>query len=322
MGKVDTGEIFSGIYKITNNINGKFYIGQSIDVNHRFYEHKINCGKKHNSAIDAAIQKYGVDNFSFEVLERCEESELFDKETYWSDVVFNCECYAPNGYNISRTGIGSPSLGTIISSYDLDGNIIHTYLNSSRASKELKISSVAIRSAVNRKGICAGTQWRYGNERKIEKYTPPVYGETICCYDRNGVLQFTFNNGVEASEYFNVSPSAISSFVLHKDGYVRCKGYYLAKNNELPIIRDNKEIKHKTVYCYEYDKTTRKLLHEYHSIKEATICKNAKDSKSIRNALNGVQNFANGSIWSVYKFDIIPENYRELNKKYKEDENR
>ena len=65
MGKVNTGPIIIGVYKITNLINGKFYIGQSIDINYRFYEHQIGAGTAHKSAIDAAIKKYGKENFSY-----------------------------------------------------------------------------------------------------------------------------------------------------------------------------------------------------------------------------------------------------------------
>lgn len=69
-----------GIYKITNKINGKFYIGQSNDIERRFNEH---CTKWKQSRIplDLAIHKYGKENFLFEVLEECDLEELNQKET-------------------------------------------------------------------------------------------------------------------------------------------------------------------------------------------------------------------------------------------------
>ena len=51
------------IYKITNLINNKCYIGQSINTPKRFREHKNG-----NSTVSKAIKKYGVDNFLFEVI--------------------------------------------------------------------------------------------------------------------------------------------------------------------------------------------------------------------------------------------------------------
>lgn len=70
-----------GIYKITNKINGKFYIGQSIDIKRRFMEHK--CPHGTMSSIKLAIKKYGKENFSFEVIEECEAELLDEREMYW-----------------------------------------------------------------------------------------------------------------------------------------------------------------------------------------------------------------------------------------------
>ena len=58
-----------GIYKITNKLNGKFYIGQSNDIERRFDEHKRQKNPK--ILVDKAISKYGKENFLFEVLELC-----------------------------------------------------------------------------------------------------------------------------------------------------------------------------------------------------------------------------------------------------------
>lgn len=68
-----------GIYKIVNKLNNKVYIGQSNDILRRFNEHK----NRNVIQIDKAIQTYGVDNFSFEILEECELEELELKEKYY-----------------------------------------------------------------------------------------------------------------------------------------------------------------------------------------------------------------------------------------------
>ena len=64
-----------GIYKITNKINGKIYIGQSNDIERRFKEH-MTKGERSRILLDHAIKKYGPDNFSYEVIEECTEEEL------------------------------------------------------------------------------------------------------------------------------------------------------------------------------------------------------------------------------------------------------
>ena len=100
-----------GIYLITNNINGKIYIGQSVDIHRRFLEHlragqpEKYANKKErdlNTPIHLAMQKYGVNNFSLSILEQCSKEELNDKEKYWISTYNSCD--KKIGYNISSGG--------------------------------------------------------------------------------------------------------------------------------------------------------------------------------------------------------------------------
>lgn len=88
-----------GIYKITNNINGKIYIGQSNNIQRRFSEHQ-NRGAASRIPIDVAIQRYGKENFNFEIIEECSTEQLNQKETYWITYFNSIE----NGYNCSVGG--------------------------------------------------------------------------------------------------------------------------------------------------------------------------------------------------------------------------
>lgn len=74
------------IYKITNKVNGKVYIGQTIqNVKERFYQHCAHkCNREVlNMAIHKAIFKYGKKNFTIEVIEEIESTNLNDRERYW-----------------------------------------------------------------------------------------------------------------------------------------------------------------------------------------------------------------------------------------------
>jgi group I intron endonuclease len=65
----------SGIYKITNKTNGKFYIGSSLDIHRRWRQHRRDLTKNiHiNPKLQHAWNKYGSENFSFEILELTED---------------------------------------------------------------------------------------------------------------------------------------------------------------------------------------------------------------------------------------------------------
>lgn len=67
-----------GVYKFTNKINGKAYIGQSVDIFQRVKDHEhrafINypSNREYNKSFYRALRKYGMENFDFEILEICE----------------------------------------------------------------------------------------------------------------------------------------------------------------------------------------------------------------------------------------------------------
>ena len=75
--------MISGVYKITNIITGEFYIGSSKDIKLRRAVHKSPSAQKRllNSKLYKAMAQYGLDNFTFEVLE--ETVDLHNREQYW-----------------------------------------------------------------------------------------------------------------------------------------------------------------------------------------------------------------------------------------------
>lgn len=74
-----------GIYKIINLHNGKVYIGQSINLTHRLTEHRLKLSKgiHSNKYLQNAWNKYGEQNFKFEIIEICLETELTERENFW-----------------------------------------------------------------------------------------------------------------------------------------------------------------------------------------------------------------------------------------------
>lgn len=88
-----------GIYKITNTETQECYIGQAVDIRDRWNQH-CKCGlgidTPAKNKLYQAIQEYGLDKFTFELLEECESSELNKREKYYIDM-FNSVDYGYNG---------------------------------------------------------------------------------------------------------------------------------------------------------------------------------------------------------------------------------
>lgn len=87
------------IYLYTNKLNNKQYVGQTQrDAKERYMEH----ARKHGTAFDMALDKYGADNFKFEIIDEAKDNvELNEKETYW---IKKLNTIAPNGYNLCFGG--------------------------------------------------------------------------------------------------------------------------------------------------------------------------------------------------------------------------
>lgn len=80
--------VTSGVYKVTNKINGDFYIGSSNNIFRRRREHfRKNFRTQSKSILVNAILKYGRDNFIFEILEFCDNEKLIEREQFYIDLL-------------------------------------------------------------------------------------------------------------------------------------------------------------------------------------------------------------------------------------------
>lgn len=76
-----------GIYKIENQINGRVYIGQSQNIERRWQRERrqafLESDTSYNYPLSRAIRKYGLENFSFSILEICQIDQLNEREQFW-----------------------------------------------------------------------------------------------------------------------------------------------------------------------------------------------------------------------------------------------
>lgn len=88
IGRVIGTDKVTGIYKITNILDNKCYVGQCVDAASRWRQHiKRGLGAEPTTRnkLYPAMQAIGVENFAFELIEECEPSELDEREDFWQE---------------------------------------------------------------------------------------------------------------------------------------------------------------------------------------------------------------------------------------------
>lgn len=129
------------IYVITNKINNKKYIGQTINtLNVRWSLHKYDANRGVERPLYRAIRKYGIENFTIEVIESIPRNKLNEKEKYW---IKKLNTLTPNGYNLSPGG-QEPSIYRTKEVFEIDiitGEIINVFPSAREASRALGVNA-------------------------------------------------------------------------------------------------------------------------------------------------------------------------------------
>ena len=142
------------IYKITNKVNNKAYIGQTIDpVQKRWNEHIYAAYREDDNRyyLHRAIKKYGADNFNFEVLEEVPNEQLDEKEIYYIAQwhTYRYDELGNQGYNLTRGGQGNWKFETetlIQAFYDNNEHLTNTC-------KDIGCSEPTLIKALKSKGL-------------------------------------------------------------------------------------------------------------------------------------------------------------------------
>lgn len=269
-----------GIYKITNKINNKSYIGQSINIEHRWKEHLSRIDdKQFDYAIYNAFRKYGIENFNFEIIEQCKENELNDKEIYWID--YYNSYY--DGYNMNLGGNGLR--------YDYDF-LVKTYLECKsleKAAKKCGCHWNTIRNAV----IALGEQTRFNNnqERPIKSINPAT-----------GDIVKTYVSLSQAAKDINVTEA----------NFIRClkepynhsvKGllwFDIDEEIDINKIKQTKRVKSWAgKKIYQLDKNTEEVINIFNSVSEIAKAFGKKDASPVYKALNGQSKTVYGFKWKA-----------------------
>lgn len=96
------------IYKITNLVNGKIYVGKTaLTLEERFSAHWNDAKSNHtNQILHHAMRKYGIENFIIELIEECNLDVINEREMYWIKTLDSRWGYSNKGYNMTDGGEG------------------------------------------------------------------------------------------------------------------------------------------------------------------------------------------------------------------------
>nr|DAU04495.1 MAG TPA: intron associated endonuclease [Caudoviricetes sp.] len=251
-----------GIYKIENKVNGKVYIGQSIDIKIRWYNHRkeLNGNRHHNEHLQNAWNKYGESQFIFNIIEECTVENIDEREIYWINYynATNGKC----GYNMTLGGQGihgyswsdegKQHLSDIrnpeaILQLDLNGNIIERWRSGSYAARETGFPTSGIMNCLRDDGDqyqAHGFIWVYESKyyskefdinTYVDKYIKPR--PRIIEYDLYGNINKIWNNAVEIMNEYgekSVIYKALTCVLKHDRRSIKGK-IFLYENDDFEL---------------------------------------------------------------------------------------
>lgn len=147
-------EIAKGVYKITNIINSKVYIGSSNrNIKERWNKHLSHLKLKQHSSkkIQSDYDKYGVDVFRFEVIQRMDKSspkEILQREQFYINLY---KSYGENGYNSSSIANGGNIKNIHVAVYDKCGKFIELLPSCNMTIQKYKYTGILKNIFYNRK---------------------------------------------------------------------------------------------------------------------------------------------------------------------------
>lgn len=209
------------IYKTTNLLNGKFYIGKDEKNNPNY----LGSGK----ILKLALTKYGNENFKKEILEICESREiLVDREKYWIE----SSSATTLGYNITEGGTGGRTKFKEIYQYSKSGEFLKKWSSASEIEKVLSFDSSSILKVCKGKLLSTkGFLWSYTYHEKMDSYNDPR-NIKILQYDKKGFLIKIWKSAIEVINETGISSRQLQ-LTLDKLNLTARNSIWLRENGEI-----------------------------------------------------------------------------------------
>ena len=237
-----------GIYKITNVINEKHYVGSAVNVKKRIITHKrlLKTNTHFNNHLQSSYNKHGINNFIYEIIEITKKENMIEHEQYWIDKLeannnskgYNKRIIAASNLGIEASDetkeklrishLGnkrSPeaqikitaSQNKKICQFDMNGNYIQTYDSLKEAANSIGVNYASGISACARRKIPSSNGYRWCfekdlNEFKTIKIKKSGWHRRICieatCLISGKI--YKFNTLTEARKTLKIHSSTLS----------------------------------------------------------------------------------------------------------------
>nr|DAI62929.1 MAG TPA: intron associated endonuclease [Caudoviricetes sp.] len=223
------------IYKATNKINGKSYVGQTCDFHSRVWQHQ-RCYEKEDCDFHRAIKKFGFDNFSWEIIETCEsEDRACELEKYYIEK-FNTY---RDGYNMTKGGKGAPyhNARTVVL-LTLDGKYVKRYDSAMDAEIDGFHNADVLLNCKGKRRQTKGYMFMFEDEyesngaKTYRKPEPNGMRSIIQC-DMEGNFIQKFKSLQEAARITGTNRTTISGVL--SNTYKSANGYIFVYEEDFPI---------------------------------------------------------------------------------------
>lgn len=289
------------VYKTTNLINGKIYVGVH-RTNPDIFDGYIGCGvskkdqKKKTKGFPKAVQKYGYANFKRETLFIFPDTEEGKKLAYKkeSEIVNIDFIKRIDTYNLSVGGI-MPQYehSREIAQYTLEGKFIRVWNSVKEAEESLNLTSI-IGNLKGKTKYCGNFQWRYydGNNNDISPVSRKE--KSVYQFDLQGNLVKCWKSITEAASMFSSNAAKTDIWNVCNGKSNQAYGYFWSYKNKF-VPKANNHLA--PVAKYDDDGI---FIESYSSIKEAADSNNIKTPANIIAAIKGTQKRCGGFRWRYF----------------------
>lgn len=191
------------IYKITNQLNGKSYIGKTMKtIQERWKEHCYDYLKEREDKrpLYNAMKKYGIAAFVIEEIEECSDKILSDRERYWIEYYGTFK----NGYNATLGGDGKPFID-----YDLVVLNYSIIQNCTEVAQLMGISQDSVSTILKLRNISV---------KSAEQVNRDKLGKPVFMYDKNNNFLQSFASRRDAAKWLqenNLTNCKLSTVAAH-----------------------------------------------------------------------------------------------------------